>query len=1144
MIDFNKSYNRQDWLSFLADSLLPDDFDEQVKQINYSSALKHTKQVYLLGECPSLGLSVMEIKHSSYNDARVGLTKEAARLICDYTGYNRALVLFVPEVSTGSTSVGSHYRFSFVEFTPIVDTQSGKTHREFSNPRRYSFVLGQGAKTKTPEQYLAKRITDYNDLKNRFSVEVLTKEFYTDLFTWYDKWAIKLVKFPKGFGSKVDLVQGDENRIHLIRLITRLIFVWFIKQKGLVPEWIFEKEELGRVLAKFNSASTADGNYYNAILQNLFFATLNKPVEEREFANEGNAAARKEDYGIKTKYRDNVNVKSYFAISHHEFIKKLETVPFLNGGLFECLDHLEDKQEYIDGFSREKTRQAFVPNALFFGDGSSDDAEGKEHFGLLELFNLYNFTVEENTPQDVEVALDPELLGKAFENLLASYNPETNESARKATGSFYTPREIVNYMVDASLKEYLKEKLTANHANHANNTVVEPVETTAKLDILFSYDTEGNPFNPDETKTLIDAINRAKILDPACGSGAFPMGVLQRLVFLLQKLDPDNKEWQEAQRQRAITETEEAYKIGNKAERDARLLEISEIFEKSKNKDDYSRKLFLIENCIYGIDIQPIAIQISKLRFFISLIVEQKANTDKTQNYGIRPLPNLETKFVAANTLIGVHRNKDILPDQEVDKVQGELLKIRHEHFNAKTSKQKRELRDRDREKTNELIKLLEEEHFYPPTDAIQMAAWNPYDQNGTAPIFDAEWMFGVKDGFDVVIGNPPYVFARNSEIKGLTQKAKADYYTNYKLAEYQINLYPLFIEKGTNLLNTSGVLCFITPNNWLTLNTNKLLRQFVLAQSEISILNFYKRVFESADVDAAVIIFKKDVVSNDRENIDLLEWTDNLHYLGVLPKSIFKSQKDCVINIDLVKNAELITIMNSIEHNTIPLSQIAIVKAGLKAYERGKGTPAQTEKMVTNRVYHSTTAQKGFTKYLNGKDVCRYTLKWSGEYLKYGNNLAAPRGSFDLFSTPRILVRQIPSPLPYCINACYTDEILLNDLNSMNIINITLPYQLVLGCLNSKLLSFWFANKFGKLQRGLFPQFKINELQQFPIPIICDNSRSFVDKTIALVDKILAAKKTNPAADTKEQEDKIDALVYELYGLTEEEIAVVEGKK
>lgn len=246
--------------------------------------------------------------------------------------------------------------------------------------------------------------------------------------------------------------------------------------------------------------------------------------------------------------------------------------------------------------------------------------------------------------------------------------------------------------------------------------------------------------------------------------------------------------------------------------------------------------------------------------------------------------------------------------------------------------------------------------------------------------------------------------------------------------------------------------------------------------------------------------------------------------------------------------------IIKKINSNSVLLSGISTVKAGLKAYEVSKGNPKQTEEMKNERIYHSSKqVGKSYYKYLDGKDVCRYSIKWGGNYLKYGECLAAPR-TFDLFNSERILVRQIPSKPPYCINAIYVKEIYLNDINSMIIYNFTnyLP-KLTLAFVNSKLMSYWFNVRFNKLQRGLFPQFKVKELKQFPIPK--NINKNIRDIVIQLVDKMLSLnkrlneigdKKTDERAEIEQEitktDTQIDKLVYQIYGITKEEQKIIES--
>ena len=720
----------------------------------------------------------------------------------------------------------------------------------------------------------------YKHWQDVFNVSTLNKKFYNELFTWY-QWTISEevgVTYPNDTQTdQDDRVQLEEQ---IIRLITRVLFVWFIKQKQLVPNELFEEDSLNQLLKDFNPTSLSEGTYYNAILQNLFFATLNKKVTERAFAKAKNTR------DVKTLYR----YEEMFNCSEEEVIKLFAPIPFLNGGLFECLD--KDKgndgvRYHLDGFSRNDrrslanghyTHRAFVPNAVFFD---------KEK-GLFPLLNRYHFTIEENTPNEIQVALDPELLGNVFENLLGAFNPETKESARKQSGSFYTPKEVVHYMVDESLKAYLK-----NHLPHIAYENIEALfeDTDLPMEWL-EY--------PTNCQKVVDALESIKILDPACGSGAFPMGILNRMVYLLEKLDFNNK------------------------------------------RSLYELKLHLIQNCIYGIDIQKIASQISKLRFFISLIVEQSETSDSSEdNYGIETLPNLETKFVTANTLIRLklEEQSDTLTlfdndDPELKKLKKELLDIRYNHFYAKTVAEKIKYRKDDEDKRNQIKKhiwdnltkpntehigiwekeilrlqkelekykdekweeiqqsdlfgevtlikidlnrtkrrdiedrirylqgLIEKEYHKIAPKGLQeelntLASWNPYEQNGEAKFFDPEWMFGISDGFDIIIGNPPYVQLQNNGGK----LAKLYEGQGFKTFARTGDIYCLFYEKAYQLLKQGGICNFITSNKWMRAGYGQATRKFFLEHTNPLILIDFAgiKVFETATVDVNILLYVKE---------------------------------------------------------------------------------------------------------------------------------------------------------------------------------------------------------------------------------------------------------------------------------------------
>lgn len=856
------------------------------------------------------------------------------------------------------------WRFSFVSETRQYDAD-GNYGKTTTAAKRFTYVLGNGESVRTVTDRfkklgeIGKNVT-LDDVKTAFSVEVLTKDFYKELFAWY-QWALSddegfAVTYPNDTSTDTDDRKIEE---HLIRLITRLMFVWFIKQKKLVPEQIFKIEDLKCILSDFEPLSITKGNYYNAILQNLFFATLNKKITEREFAKNGSFNEQKEHFGIKTLFRD-ANEKSWFKQSHNEIIGLFNEVPFMNGGLFECLDKTEDgKILYYDGFSRAAGRQksAFLPNRLFF------DVDK----GIIPLLEKYNFTVEENTPEDVEVALDPELLGKVFENLLGAYNPETKETARKQSGSFYTPREIVNYMVDESIIAYLK--------NTCINIPEENIRILFRMDIL----PEDIPFSNESKDRLIAALKDVKMLDPACGSGAFPMGMLNRMLDLLHKLSPGDT-------------------------------------------SKYQTKLHLIENCIYGVDIQTIAVQISKLRFFISLICEQEKDATQ-ENYGIIALPNLETKFVAANTLIGLKKDfsdKLDLQNEELNALKIQLLDVRHKHFLAPSAFEKHKLRaldkdlrkrikaflidnstkpntekiklfrariaalekekkqyagekwedstlapqqqatidfgfeptpevqptifrvDVNKQKRNEIdtqIKRLESEIIREESkskndafedEAEKLAHWNPYDQNTSSLFFDAEWMFGVSGGFDLVVGNPPYG-------ANINEKDKIYFQANYQTArtirgiqKASLDTYTLFIEMSHNVLAVNGNLHFIVPISITSSDSMTSVHRLIESDcSLIKVSSFAVRpqpVFENAVVNTSILFFVKDNVPSQKifstkmyrknKDFNLQRLVDNLQFIDVkdvkligrypkisleIEKSILKrlfSEKNKIVNM------------------------------------------------------------------------------------------------------------------------------------------------------------------------------------------------------------------------------------------------------
>ncbi|MBC8526722.1 MAG: class I SAM-dependent DNA methyltransferase, partial [Candidatus Cloacimonetes bacterium] len=386
---------------------------------------------------------------------------EKAKKILKETQYDSGIFIFYDQKG--------NFRFSL-----IYANYLGRK-RDWNNFRRFTYFVCKEFTNKTFLQRIGKGdFSTLEKIKDAFSVEKVTKQFYKDISYWYF-WAIQNTEFPKDAKK-----EKNGRNIAIIRLITRLIFIWFMRERKLIPKNLFDYHKIKQILKDTSPEKTT---YYKAILQNLFFATLNTKERKYRFQISGWKNSNYMDHSV-YRYQD------YF-INSAEALKIFKEIPFLNGGLFDCLDRSSKQNNNqgevrIDGFSDKEVGLKF-PNFLFFSEETNADlnkdfgTKNKNYKvqGLINILSAYNFTIDENDPNDQEVALDPELLGKVFENLLASFNPETSSTARKATGSYYTPREIVDYMVMQSLKEYFKTHLKD----------IEELEK--KLDELFAADNEN-----------------------------------------------------------------------------------------------------------------------------------------------------------------------------------------------------------------------------------------------------------------------------------------------------------------------------------------------------------------------------------------------------------------------------------------------------------------------------------------------------------------------------------------------------------------------------------------------------------------------------------------------------------------------------
>ncbi len=1091
----------------------------------------------------------------------------------------------------------------------LVTGQVENRRFKFNQAKRQSFFIVPDAVNRTVKHRLGKKINSFEALKEAFSVEALTKEFYDALFHWYE-WAIDTdtnVLFPNDPSTKIDDRKQVEEAV--IRLITRLMFVWFVLQKGIIPQKLFDEKALASILKKFDPQSMAEDNYYRAILQNLFFATFNCKPNKRKFVHEYHGKSN--ERGVKTCYRYQKEI-----INPADFLKLMKPVPFLNCALFDCLDTTEEynnsgREMLLDGFSNKPHRQARVPNGLFFD----------EKRGLINLFKRYDFTVDENSSNDEDVALDPELLGKVFENLLAVFNPETQEMARKATGSYYTPREIVDYMVEESLKVYLINKVP---------TVAD------RINELFDRSKTESDCAPniskEEQERLQEAIYNCKILDPACGSGAFPMGALHCMVHILSRLDPKNLTLSKRLREQYKKDANDMVGMTQR-ERKEYSKQLEERLLEGAVHPNYTRKLYLIENCIYGVDKQSIAAQISKLRFFLSLLCDQfnfsSFDSSKEQqggNYGLLALPNLEAKFVCANTLIplpNVNNADAMFSIPEVQELKEELQRNRHKIFTARTAetKQKYKKTDRDiRAKIQKAVKkalvtpneaviaeneallaeltkqrvavaapkierqkeLVGRDLFTEGTEqwveydlnapkrrdldsridtarrniekekqkakrkpdskidqlAEMVASWDPYNQNVCSTFFDPEWMFNITNGFDIVIGNPPYGLINKRQNKGVSIVVDEKTYNlyknseNYKPAQGQgINIFRLFILRSSSLLSLNGVLSQIFPLSYIGDITSANLRKHIFDNYQTLNIDAFperdnenKRVFKAVKMSVCITTLQNSAPKNDftlniRYDKDLtLPYNRTILSVDTIKKIDQKYQ-----SIPLVTQSEL-SLLEKVYSNSQPLIRYASCATGeldmtfcKVAFSKNSKYPILFRGANIGHYFIHSTLSQGEQFYVNEKELAK--IKPSALTLK---NLS--RIIFQGVTGVNEKIR---------IKATYIEHgFCANSVNYIENDESVFTNKYLLAIFNSKLINFCFS-KFSTNSN-------VNNYEIDSLPII--HNPNITQSITSLVETILNKKSENEMSDVSQLEAQIDQLVYQLYGLTEDEIAIVES--
>lgn len=1145
-----EKYNREDFVKFLK-GFIPG-YEKDIRSAGSGGSI--TKNAFYLGESLDLDLAVFELTHTSLRDARVALSADGFKLMKDKASY-RALIVYQAEKS-------DDWRLSLMTIDPDLN-EEGKVIEKGSNPRRLSFLLGPSAKVRTPKKFLLQKgkVKDFDDLLSCFDVEVVEKEFFDNYKKLYEKLKGYLEKDYAfiNFAAKNNI---DINAFAK-KLLGQIVFCYFLQRKG----WLGAKKgsrvsdgDMDFMRSMFNKFSTEGKNYFNDCLEYLFYSALNKPTK-----------------AVASFYRD------YFDCQ----------IPFLNGGLFEPLEDYDWEKEFL-----------VINNDMF---------SNKEGNGILDIFDLYNFTVYEDDPMDREVAVDPEMLGKVFENLL-------DENLRKGQGSFYTPREIVHYMCQESLTNYLLSQ-----------------SDLKETDIRALIRKEEINFEDKDKIVIDDLLSSIKVCDPACGSGAFLVGMLNEIISIRRQL--------------------------------------------SIQSSECSLKKEAIENSIYGVDIDLGAVEIAKLRLWLSLVVDYELED-------IEPLPNLDYKIMCGNSLleelvVGTETIPLIDPDlvnkekqdkgwsdKERKKIESDIKQKEKEclslHAQGILTPEKRKLLDNEilnlhkllkpkqtkisasknisqlrllKEEANNHFKVLRELHrkYFREADPLEKKkirkqideiefsfiqhsidkkieeidikiknlnmqkpehrkkntelmkkkleyAMIPKDIKKTKlrPYF--LWhlnffeVFRDKGGFDVVIGNPPYLQLQNDSGK------LANIYINkgFETFERTGDIYSLFYERGIKLLKKDGNLCFITSNKWMRAAYGKSLRNFFIRKKPIKLIDLGSGIFSSATVDTNILL-----VQNSNNNAKglmalTLNNSDKLMNLRqddfIILKSL--SADSWVILSDIEQR-----IKEKIEHIGTPLKNldIKIYRGILTGYNEAFVIDGLKRKELIDKDPKSSEIIRPV---LRGRDIKRYKSEFADLWLivshngyKKSNGELVPRININDYPAVKNHLNEIELKrvsgefgekakkakglfnrddqgfTPYNLRNCaYMEEFfqqkiiyqemvqesnfLLDEKNNYFCLDtgriiVGKDIKTLLPILNSKLFffsvkCFYGGGALGK--KGI--RMKHTFFDNFPVPKIDLLVKENLERCVDLI------------LDNKlhQEDDAVDQIIYKLYNLDENEISFIEN--
>lgn len=822
-------------------------------------------------------------------------------------------------------------------------------------------------------------------------------------------------------------------------------------------------------------------------------------------------------------------------------------IPYLNSSLFEPTAlELSTHGLSIDRL-REGKINIFAKTALLGSDKKRKKGDLNIIQYLFEFLDSYDFSTSiQNKNKGKNTLINASVLGLIFEKINGYKD-----------GAFFTPGSITQYMSKKSIRM----------------TVVGKINKLLAWNCKTIDDIKIHIRDVDHARKVSDVIDSIRICDPAVGSGHFLVAALNELIALKSELnslfDTEGKPIGHLIQCHVVNDeliVQDLY--GNNF-----VYEPNNRVSEQIQKTLFNEKRKILENNLFGVDINPSSANICRLRLWIELLKSSYYYIDDSQlgERILTTLPNIDINIKVGDSLLHKFGFKDRFDmrkgflkeylslvktykqtnnKQLKSSILEKISTIKNSFDDTATSPELSRLKKLNKKLVDASQFNLfgdnknDEQKFKDISKQLDLAE-KAYQEKLRNPLYSngLEWRMefpelldedGKFSGFDLVIGNPPYIFARN---QSFDEEMKQYYLKNYEVSEYQANTYTLFMELAYKILADGGCFSFIIPNNFLTIQSNKKIREFILKNTGgVVLINSLDKIFEDANVDNCILFFKKELPNS----IEVLELkNEEFNFIDQVDASFWENED--VLSISKVKYKNLVEVYNKVNIvQSIENSNIAEVRTGIKAYQIGKGKPKQVLADKENRVYHSRERlDSSYRPYLEGADVSRYKLHWSGEYISYGEQLAEPRFSVD-FTSPRILVRQIPAFSKYAIHATYIETDAINDLNSMIITNIMVNPYYLLGVLNSKLITIWFLIKFDKFQRRIFPQFKVNELGEFPTPLANSEEQTIISRlVIAMIDE---NKKAEPDMNMLDSLNKqIDDLVMSLFDLDDKEKQLVE---